>query len=290
MIAQLNNHVFWYVSRSSGIVTWLLCGASIIWGLALSTRALGKNPTPAWLLDLHRWLGSLALVFTAIHILGVVGDGWLKDPIKHIAFSHYGWREILIPYARKKSFWYRPTAVAWGIVALYLLLAIQVTSWLRSKMPKRVWHTIHLLSFPLFVISCMHSWQNGTDVKNRALLWSAVFMFMMVFGFTFMRLITLKNVESQDRAASLAAVKAARASAAATASGDAPVARAPRVPRVATTDATVAPAHVTEPSDAAPAAETVAAVAHSMAPTLPDPTASAPIVDVPSGPPSELVS
>ena len=240
MIAELNTHVWWYVARASGIVTWILCGAAIIWGLALSTRALGKNPTPAWLLDLHRWLGVLSVVFVAIHMFGMVSDGWMKP-----AYSHFGWRELFLLWPRPKNSWFRATAVAWGVVAFYMLVAIQITSWLRSKMPKRVWHTIHLLSFPLFVASTVHGWQNGHDVKNRALLWTAIFVFMMVFGFAFMRVITLRNVESADRSATLAALKAARAAnggagktsaATATDSGEpaTPRVRAPRADKVDT--------------------------------------------------------
>ncbi|MSW45983.1 MAG: ferredoxin-NADPH reductase, partial [Actinobacteria bacterium] len=50
--------VWWYVSRSAGIVGWALCAASVLWGMALSTRALGRKPSAPWLLDLHRFIGG----------------------------------------------------------------------------------------------------------------------------------------------------------------------------------------------------------------------------------------
>ncbi len=31
---------------------------------------------PAWLLDLHKWLGGTALVMTGLHMLGVYQDGY----------------------------------------------------------------------------------------------------------------------------------------------------------------------------------------------------------------------
>ncbi|HEY0396749.1 MAG TPA: ferredoxin-NADPH reductase, partial [Acidimicrobiia bacterium] len=54
----------WYVARSAGLVAWALLAASVLWGLALSTKILSPKVRPNWILDLHRWLGGLALVFT----------------------------------------------------------------------------------------------------------------------------------------------------------------------------------------------------------------------------------
>jgi hypothetical protein len=61
----------WFVARAGGIVAWALTAGSVIWGLLLSTRPLGRRPRPAWLFDLHRFLGGLAVIFTAVHVLAV---------------------------------------------------------------------------------------------------------------------------------------------------------------------------------------------------------------------------
>ena len=61
----MTSQITWYAARASGIVAWALAAASVVWGLALSTRALGRTPRPAWLFDLHRFLGGIALAFTA---------------------------------------------------------------------------------------------------------------------------------------------------------------------------------------------------------------------------------
>ena len=62
--APVSSQLFWFTARASGIVAWGLAAASVVWGLALSTRLLGRRPRPGWLLDLHRFLGGLALSFT----------------------------------------------------------------------------------------------------------------------------------------------------------------------------------------------------------------------------------
>jgi predicted ferric reductase len=160
LLAEITPKLSWYIARSSGIVSWMLMSASVIWGLLLSARVLNRHTTPGWLLDLHRYLGAAAIVFTAIHIGGLVGDNWL----------HVGWTEVLVPMGSK----WRPGAVAWGVASFYLLLAIEITSLLKPRLPRRVWRATHYLSFPLFIASTVHGLQAGKDVHTRAYEWLTV--------------------------------------------------------------------------------------------------------------------
>jgi len=159
MIA-VSEKLSWYISRASGIVAWYLVTASVLWGLTLSGRVVRRPGAPAWLLDLHRYLGTLTVVFTAIHLAGLVGDNYV----------HFGWSELFVPMA---SSW-QPGNVAWGIVACYLIVAIQLTSWLMRRLPRRLWHTIHMSSLPLFVAGSIHALRSGTDMGNRLLRWTGL--------------------------------------------------------------------------------------------------------------------
>ena len=150
----------WYIARSSGITTWVLATASIVFGLALSTRLVRKKGVPAWLNTLHRYLGTLMLVFTAVHLAALVADNWV----------HFGLADLLVPMA---SSW-RPGAVAWGVVELYLLVAIQVTSWCKRWLPRRLWHSVHLTSIPMFVFGTLHGFQSGADRNNVVVQWGAL--------------------------------------------------------------------------------------------------------------------
>src|SRR5436190_8351911 len=109
-----NNQLWWYTARSSGVVAWIMLTASVLAGLALSTRVLGARPRPNWLLDLHRFVGAAAVVFVGVHVVSLVADSYV----------HFGPTEILVPLA---SSWH-PVAVAWGIISMYLLVAVEVTS------------------------------------------------------------------------------------------------------------------------------------------------------------------
>jgi DMSO/TMAO reductase YedYZ heme-binding membrane subunit len=141
----------WYVARSSGIVAWALILATIVWGLLLATKVLGRKPGPAWLLSLHRYLGALALVFVGVHVGAILLD----------TYTDFGVTDVLVPFTGS----WHPAAVAWGIVGMYLLVAIEITSLLRHRMSKRAWHAVHLLSYFLFATTTVHMLTAGTDVK-----------------------------------------------------------------------------------------------------------------------------
>ena len=142
MSVLADTHLWWYTARASGMVAWVLLTASVLWGLALSTRVLGRHPRPNWMLDLHRFLGGVAVVVTGAHLASLVADSWV----------HVGLTELLVPFTGS----YRPTAVAWGVVAFYLLLAVEVTSLLRRHLSRPAWRAVHFLSFPLFVLATAH--------------------------------------------------------------------------------------------------------------------------------------
>jgi len=192
----------WFVSRATGIMAWALSTAAVLWGLALSTKLIRRRGVPAWLLGLHTYLGTLTVVFTAVHLGALVADNWV----------HFGPSELFVPLA---STW-RPGAVAWGIVAFYLLVAVQITSWFKRWLPRRVWHGVHLTSLPLFVAGTVHGFQAGADRDNLAVQWAALTGATLVFFLVVFRLLAPRRrnvVPAAARAA--AAANAARNQAAA---------------------------------------------------------------------------
>lgn len=148
----VTEQIWWYVARASGIVALVLTSAAVVWGLLLSTRVLRGRPTAAWLLSMHRFLGALTVVFTGVHVAGLVADSYV----------HFGWAEVLVPFASE----WRPGAVALGVTAMYLLVAIQVSSIVMRRLPRRWWRHIHQSSFLLFWVSVVHGIQAGTDAGN----------------------------------------------------------------------------------------------------------------------------
>lgn len=166
--------LWWYVARSSGLVAWSLLTASTCLGLAQSSRLLRGVAKAPWIVDLHRYLATLTVVFTGVHIVGLWAD----------SFVSFGPLELFVPMT---SGW-RPAAVAWGIVAFYVLITVQVTSLLMARLPRRLWHAIHMSSLGLFVMATIHGVQAGTDLSSSIVTWiaasaTALVVFAAVYRF-----------------------------------------------------------------------------------------------------------
>ena len=152
----MSSQLWWYVARASGILAWALLTASVLWGLGLSTKVRPPRVRPAWMLDLHRFLGGMATIFTGFHIGSILMDSYV----------HFGPADILVPFA---SSW-KPAAVALGVLSLYLLLAVEITSLAKRRLPHRLWRRIHVLAMPLFALATMHFVTAGTDAHGMLVL------------------------------------------------------------------------------------------------------------------------
>jgi DMSO/TMAO reductase YedYZ heme-binding membrane subunit len=151
----------------------------------MSTRLMSRRVSPAWLLDLHRHLGGLAVVFTAIHVAGLVADSYVT----------FGWAEILVPFA---SSW-KPVAVAFGVVSLYLLVAIEVTSLAMRRLPRSMWRWIHRSSYLLFAFATYHGIAAGTDAGNplfRVVSWAAI---VVVTALTIVLVVSARRSQTRLR-------------------------------------------------------------------------------------------
>ncbi len=111
-------------------------------------------PLPAWWLDLHNYLGGLALVFVVVHIVTAV-----LDPS-----SGVGVIAALIPMTANGATW----AVTWGVVGTYTFAAAVLTSWPTRRFSRRTWRIIHLSSLVGFVLALVHGYQLGSDASTTA--------------------------------------------------------------------------------------------------------------------------
>ena len=166
----MSSQVFWFAARAGGIVAWALAAASLLWGLGLSTRLLGRRPGPPWLYDLHRFLGGLALLFVGVHVLAVLADSYV----------HFSLVNVLVPLT---GGWH-PLAVAWGILGLYLLLAVELTSLARTRLPRGRWRRVHYASFGVFAATTVHGVTAGSDGPSPVLLWAYLLVTALVAGLT----------------------------------------------------------------------------------------------------------
>jgi DMSO/TMAO reductase YedYZ heme-binding membrane subunit len=167
----VTSHITWYAARASGFVSWGLLLAGMVWGLLLATRVLGRRPTPAWILSLHRFLGALAVAFVGVHVGAILLD----------SYTNFSLANVLVPFT---GTWH-PTAVAFGIVSMYLLLAVEITSLVRDRMSAKTWRAVHMLSYFLFGAATIHMVTAGTDIRAIVTTSAAVLIGLVAtFGST----------------------------------------------------------------------------------------------------------
>jgi DMSO/TMAO reductase YedYZ heme-binding membrane subunit len=175
----MSSQLWWYTARAGGIVAWALLATSVVWGLLLSTRLRPGGVRPAWTLDLHRFLGGLAVIFVGVHVAGIIADSYV----------HFGLVDVLVPFAAS----WHPLWVAWGIVSVYLMLAVELTSLTRRWLPPALWRRIHILSLPLFVFATMHFVLAGTDAGNPFAILGIAIASLAVAGLVFRRIVRTRS-------------------------------------------------------------------------------------------------
>ena len=148
----MNPHIWWYLSRSAGIVAWIMLTASVLWGIVLATDLFPKQRRPAWLLAMHRWLAGLTFFFIAGHLATLLLDSYAKFRLV----------DLVVPYAAT----WRPTAIAVGVVALWLLVAVEVTALAMKKASKTWWRSVHIASYFVFWGVSIHAALAGTDTSK----------------------------------------------------------------------------------------------------------------------------
>ena len=144
-----NTKSFWYLSRSSGFVAYLLLWGSVAWGLLLTTKLVKGKVHPATLLNAHQFLSNLGLGFALFHGLVLMGDRYLSFPLN----------AVLLPFAGS----YQPLLVAFGQIALWLSLLLILSFYVRRQIGQKTWRLLHYLSFVAYFAVWVHAVLLGSD-------------------------------------------------------------------------------------------------------------------------------
>ena len=144
--------ITWDTARAGGFAAYLLLTAAVSVGLVLRNRWQTARWPRLITNELHGYLSLLALVFIAVHVVAV-----LVDP-----FTRFRLAEVFVPFASH----YRPIWMGLGIVALYLLLAVWVSSRLRARIGFRMWRAIHTLAYGVYLTATVHGLGTGSDTRT----------------------------------------------------------------------------------------------------------------------------
>ncbi len=143
---------FWFASRASAIVAYLLLWFSTAWGITISSKGLGGRISGPVAYAMHNVTSWLALGFGTVHGLSLLGD-------KVVPFSLPG---ILVPFLAG----YKPFLTGLGTISLYLGVIVTGAFYLKKRLGYKAWRTIHGASYGMFGMVTFHSIALGTDTST----------------------------------------------------------------------------------------------------------------------------
>jgi predicted ferric reductase len=123
-------------------------------------------------------MGIALAVAVAIHVVTLLFD-------KFVSFNVI---DVLVPFASN----YRPVEVAglsigsawvaFGVLALYTLAVIIVTSLVFIDRAPQTWRLLHYLTYLVLVLVFFHALMVGTDLSGGILRWAWILMGIVIVG------------------------------------------------------------------------------------------------------------
>jgi len=164
---------FWYLSRASALVAYILLWLSMCLGLLISNKLAQLWPGGPTAVDLHQFVSILGLVFAVFHGLILTGDRFLNVSL----------RQVLVPFALSA---YHPFWVGLGQLGIYLMAVVTFSFYIRRQLTHRTWRALHYLSFASFLFALIHGISSGTDsgaLGFQMVYWSSggVFLFLLIY-------------------------------------------------------------------------------------------------------------
>jgi Ferric reductase like transmembrane component len=150
----------WYATRATGVVALVLLTMSVVLGIMINVRFATERWPRFVTIGIHRNLSLLVVTFLGLHIATAVLD----------SYAPVGWLSIVIPFASS----YRPLWLGLGTVASDILVALVVTSLLRTRIGQRTWRAVHWTAYACWPLSVVHGLGTGTDPKAPAILGTTV--------------------------------------------------------------------------------------------------------------------
>lgn len=139
----------WYISRASGIGTFVALSLSVILGLLTSTRVALPGLSKAFNYEIHGFVSVLGLTLAGVHGGALLFDSWF-----HFTPAH-----LLVPFiAPFEPFWTGlGTLAAWGMAV------VTASFWMRRWIGQRTWRRLHYVSFVVYLLGFFHGIFGGTD-------------------------------------------------------------------------------------------------------------------------------
>jgi DMSO/TMAO reductase YedYZ heme-binding membrane subunit len=164
----------WYATRATGLVALVLLTISMMLGLLSSVRFQRPDWPRFVTLGLHRNVALVAVGFTVVHVLTTVFDSFVSIPLP----------DAFLPFISS----YRPIWVGLGAISFDLMLALVVTSLVRTRLGQRSWRLVHWSAYLCWPVAVLHGLGTGTDTPVGWVLVLTAGCVLAVAGLTLWRL------------------------------------------------------------------------------------------------------
>jgi predicted ferric reductase len=154
---EIVDQIYWYISRTAAITAYILLFLNFSLGIGLKSKCLDPWPGRWRAFDLHKFTAILGGSLAVLHVFSLLGDTYL----------HFSLKSLLVPLASS----FQPLWTALGVIGLYGGAIIVLSSYLSKLIGKKVWRTVHYISYVLFFVVLFHGLKTGTD---SSLVWMQV--------------------------------------------------------------------------------------------------------------------
>ncbi len=143
----------WYITRASGLIAFAFAWIVIFLGIAIRLPLLQRFIRPVYSLSAHFVLALHTILFSLLH-----GVSMLFDKFFRLSFA-----DILIPFHTTAL---DPFALSFGILGMYGLLLISMTSYFKPMIPFKLWRAMHFLNVIVYTMIIAHALLLGTDLAH----------------------------------------------------------------------------------------------------------------------------
>ena len=190
--------IWWYVTRASGIIAYLLLWFSTILGLAVTSKYLDGMLDRLFTYDFHEFISLLSVGFTLVHVIVLMLDQYMP----------YSLAQILVPFISP----YRPFWVGVGVISFYMILLVTITFYMRNRIGTRAFRAIHVLSLAGYIGVTLHGYYSGTDtaLPSMQILYDITGLAVLFLTVYWLVMVLQRNAEKRRQAATVVAAKAAQ--------------------------------------------------------------------------------
>ncbi len=145
----------WYSTRATGLVAYFLLYISFLVGIIKGIPKLNVWCARVCDSKMHCWISLHASIFSIFHVVSLFFG-------PHLNFTFV---QVFVPFMATRD------AIHFflGQIALFLMIAMTLTSYLMRFIPYRAWRLVHFSSLILLIVAIAHAISFGSDVKEGSL-------------------------------------------------------------------------------------------------------------------------